>query len=255
MRHIETFTKITIEYITGPIPPPFCHRYKVEISKSSSEDYQVDLQLEYYDRDEITEEEIFEEGFSVDDDYSWNGNLPPVWGKEIENKLSLTNWKKKPSRSKDGSEFIIKITGDDKSEVLQPAVTRPWEIFVQEIIQAVFEMSKKEAPLQISFLPENSNKLNQKIDFTFSFAGRDLQVNSLKMRSKSMGWGEGQKLLKFIFSIDYLPENSFEKIPKTQGNYISPGDGLWYELKPNENANKESIARIKKLIETLNGYG
>ena len=255
MEHSEAFSRITFEYNTGPIPPPFCHRYKIEISKNNAEEYKLDLEIEYYDRDEITEEEIFEEGFSLDDDYSWTGNLPRIWGQEVEKKLKLTNWRKKISRSEDDSEFIIKITDNYQSEVLQPAIIRPWEIFVQEIIQAVFEMNKREAPLQISFLPGNSNNLNQKIDFTFSFASRNFLVNSSGIDNKSMDWTEGQKLLKFIFRIDYLPENGFEKIPETPGNYISPGDGLWYELAPFEHANKEAIAKLKQLIETLESYG
>ena len=255
MRKIEAESKITFEYNTGPIPPPFCHGYKIEISKNNAEEYKAELELEYYDRDEITEEEIFEEGFSLDDDYSWNGNLSPVWGQEIEKKLKITNWKKKPSKSKDGSEFIIKTETKYKSEVLQPAATRPWEIFVQEIIQAIFELSKKEAPLQISFLTGNLIKQNQKIDFTFSFSTRNFLVNSSSIDNKPMDWTEGQKLLKFIFSIDYLPENSFDKIPKASGNYISPGDGLWYELAPFEHAKKETIAQIERLIETLESYG
>ena len=71
MKQDETFSKITFEYNTGSIPAPFCHKYKIVISKNSPEQYLVDLNLEYYGRDEITEEEIFDEGFTLDDNYKW----------------------------------------------------------------------------------------------------------------------------------------------------------------------------------------
>ena len=254
MKYIESYSKITFEYNTGPIPAPFCHRYKIIILKKSNNEYQVDLNLEYYGREEITEEEIVEEGFSLDDDYSWSGNLPLVWGQEIEKKLSSANWKKKPTRREDGSDFIIRLLQDKKSEVLQPASSRIWEIFIQEIIQAIFELSKKEAPLQISFLSGSSSNQSKKIDFTFSFANRAVLLDSSQKDEKSIDWEEGQKLLKYIFNYDYLPENSLAKIPKKQSNYISPGDGFWYELKPFEHANEDSANQINRLIETLKSY-
>ena len=61
--------------------------------------------------------------------------------------------------------------------------------------------------------------------------------------------------LKYIFSFDYMPEDSFDEIPNENGNYISPGDGFWYELAPFENAKKDAIKRIDKLVETLKNYG
>ena len=92
MEQIEAFDKITLTYNPGPIPPPFCHQYKISIEKSTSNEFLTDLSLEYYNRDEITEEEIFDEGFSMDDNCTWSGTLPLLWGKMIESKLKSTNW-------------------------------------------------------------------------------------------------------------------------------------------------------------------
>ncbi|MCK5704953.1 MAG: hypothetical protein KAI29_27565 [Cyclobacteriaceae bacterium] len=251
MEHTESFSKITFEYNTGPIPPPFCHKYKIVILKSKHEKYQVDLNLEYYDRDEITEDEIFDEGFSLDDDYKWKGNLPQVWGHEIERNLKSANWKKRPGPGNDGSELIIRISQDNQSEVLQPSSTREWEIFIQEIIQAIFELSKKEAPLHISFLSGESKNHGEKVEFVFSFANRNVLLISSKNGQNPMDWKEGEKLLKYIFAFNYMPESGFEKIPEKPGDYISPGDGLWYELSSQKN---DDIERAKKLVETLKSY-
>ena len=255
MRKIDTFDQIIFEYNTGPIPPPFCHNYKIIIYKSNSDQFKVELKLEYYDRDEIAKEEIFNEGFSLDDDYVWNGNLPTIWGTEITKKLTSSNWKKKPSPSAGGGNFVIKLKNLGQSELLHPAEIRSWEVFAQEIIQAVFELSEKEAPLQINFLCKQTNAEHQLVDFIFSFATQSIQIDPLKKEQNSISWADGQKLLKYIFSFDYYPEKGFDKIPKNHGNYISPGDGFWYELTANENANKGALERVDKLVETLKSYG
>ncbi len=255
MKQIESFGQIIFEYNTGPVPPPFCHKYKIAISKSNHETFHVDLILKYYDREELSDEEIFEEGFTKKDDYEWKGDFPIVWGQEIEKKLSSTNWKKMPSPRPDGTEFSIKKVNNDQSEILNSSSSRAWEVFVQEIIQAVFELSKKEAPLLLGFISKNSKLEESKVDFEFSFATREVKVNSGGKGENSISWAEGQKLLKYIFSIDYLPEKSMDKIPKKPGNFLNPGDGYWYELALHEHANENSRTQIVKLAETLKSYG
>ena len=255
MKQIEAFDQIIFEYDTGPLPPPFCHKYKITISKNDDGTFQVDLTLKYYDREELSDEEILEEGFTMEDDYTWKGNLPIVWGQEIEKKLSSTMWKKKPSPNDDGTKFIIKKINNERSEILHPALRRIWETFAQEIIQAVFELSKKEAPLFMSFVFKNSNLQEIKVDFEFSFAARTVNIDSTLKEQNSVNWEEGQKLLKYIFNFDYLPENSLEKIPEKTGNFLNPGDGYWYELASHEHANENSSVQISKLAETLKSFG
>ena len=254
MIQIESFDKITFKYNSGTIPPPFCHKYYIEIKAKSLEVFRVKLQLEYYDRDTISEDEIFEEGFSLEDDFTWSGPLPKVWGEEIIKKLKSSNWKKKPLPSSSSSEFTIKVDHHNESEILQPADTRTWEIFVQEIIQAIFELSEKEAPLFLSYVSKSSEEQINQADFNFSFAQRKISITSQNNSLKNMTWTEGQKLLKFIFSIDYLPENGSEQVPNLPGNYISPGDGWWYELAPYKNSGKDAIDKIDKLNQSLLNY-
>lgn len=247
---IDIFNTLTFQYNTGSIPPPFCHQYTLTISRDDTGNYLADLDLEYFDRDEISEEEIIDEGYSIDDNYKWKGSLPKFWVEEILNMLKSSNWKKKPSPGPHGSEFVIKIDHHAKLEVIQPADTRLWEVFVQEIIQAVFELGKKESPLYISFVNKISiDQINQ-VEFEFSFAHRLIKTN----KQKTIPWPVGQKLLKYIFGFDYLPENSIENIPDDPGNYINPGDGYWYQLAPNKNAGTAASEKVEKLIETLISY-
>jgi len=250
---IDSFENLKIQYNTGQIPPPFCYTYSLEVSFLEKENFEANFKIEYYDREEITEEEIYEEGFSLDDDFSWDGALPAVWGNEIIKKLKSTNWKKKPSSNYDGSEFVIKLLKQNQSEVLQPAKTYIWEIFIQEIIQAIFELDKREAPLQISFISKNAKGSSKQVDFEYSFARRHITIKTQKNLQKSMDWEEGQKQLKYIFGIDFLPENGIDKMPGKIGHYLSPGDGLWYELKSKESSGEEA-SKAERLIELMLNY-
>lgn len=251
---LASFDQITLDYNSGLIPPPFCHKYKIVVTKNDQDKLKVDLSLEYLDRDELTEEEIFDEGFSMEDDFVWKGDLPIVWGQEIEKRLTATNWKKKGPQGKDGSAFKIKLQNKGTTELLYPDINKNWEILAQEIIQAVFELGKKEAPLQIKFHTQDKNIQMQHVEFTFYFAYQSIELNSTKSRQTKMDWAAGQKLLKYIFNFDYYPENGFDELPKKSGNYISPGDGFWYELTPLSNSGKDAIERIEKLVDTLKGY-
>jgi hypothetical protein len=246
------YDTITFEYNSGPIPPPFCHKYKIVISKKDK--LYVSLDLEYFDRDELTEEEIYEEGFTDDDDFRWEGELPSVWGDEIAKKLAYSNWRKNEILRNDGASFRVKSVQAGISELRFPDKPLIFEMLSQEIIQAVFELGKKEAPLEIRFCAKKKNGKSCDLTFTYYFADKRNEVVSGKKRPGLIGWEEGQKMLKYIFGIDYYPENGTEDVPKKEGNYISPGDRLWYELAPFTNAGKRAVERIEKLVKTLKAY-
>lgn len=250
---IDSFDTIQFQFTTGQIPPPFCYMYNLEVSEAEKDNIQATLKLEYFDREELSDDEIYEEGFSPDDNFSWQGALPAVWMDEIKNKLNSTNWRKKPAANDDGSELNIKVVNENHSELMQPADSRPWEIFIQEIIQAIFELSKREAPLLIKFTSKNAKTEDVQLEFEFSFANRHVQIKKSKNHQKSMNWEEGQKLLKYIFGIDYNPEEGKEKIPNKNCNYISPGDGYWYTLKSGEQSGKET-SKPSKLVDLLLSY-
>ncbi|HWV33270.1 MAG TPA: hypothetical protein VN038_26610, partial [Dyadobacter sp.] len=73
-----------IRFQTAPVvPAPFAHFYTLKMDIQSAEDLRVDFDIVYNDREELTEDEIFDEGFSTDDDYKWKGSLPAVWISEF----------------------------------------------------------------------------------------------------------------------------------------------------------------------------
>jgi hypothetical protein len=253
MSQYALFEKLTISFDTGPLPPPFCHRYDIVITRET-DGFSASLNLDYYDRDEIAEEEIFDEGFTLNDNFEWKGKLPEFWGREIKQKLAISNWHKMQPEDGGLSTFVIKYGGGGRSEMLYPAERRTWEVFAQEIIQAIFELGQKEAPLQIEYLKVETGSKKQTLTLIYRFSLRRIEVFSSKSGEKSMDWKEGQKLMQYIFYFDFLPEEAKEVPPSMPGNYINPGDGFWYSFDAPETANQDLSVRWEKLIEKLDSY-
>jgi hypothetical protein len=247
MSVITSFSRLEIHFDTETLPAPFSHRYTLVIEKSGDSSLIVDLNLEYYGREELSDEDILDEGFTDNDNYRWNGKLPLIWTTVINDKLQVSNWKKKADDQ--NSNLFLRINHSQGSEMLWPADKRQWETFAQELIQAIFELGKKEAPLKIEFL--NIENVQRSYSIEYKFAERTVSISTSEKNQNPMDWHEGQRLLKYIFSFDYLPEVAIDK-PKKPGNYISPGDGLWYEL--SEAAQKGDSEKLQRLVETLKGY-
>jgi hypothetical protein len=251
--NIESFNKVTFLYDTGPIPPPFCYRYNITISSEDAENFEITADLDYYDRNEVSEDEIYNEGFSPDDNFQWKGSLPTVWIQEIIGKLNTSNWKKQISIRPGDTGLILKLESEQGAEDLEPADLRTWEVFIQEIIQACFELSGKEAPLYICYLENYSKNGKKQFKITYSFAHRSVILKTSQEYEKDISWPEGRKLLKYIFGIDYLPEEGLAKIPAEKGSYICPGEDLWYRL-DSEKKVKDAESKVDKLVSLLRGY-
>ena len=250
MTDFSTLKSVTFEYDTLVLPPPHAHRYTLKVQKDATGNATARLTLEYYGRGEISKEEIMEEGYTPDDDYEWKGALPAVWVKAMEDKLRKANWVKNP-KATGGPALSIRVSTATQAEVRYPDQIRPWEIFIQEVIQAIFEIGGKEAPLHISIVLDHKSPKSHNIDIEFSFAQRTVTIHPSGEKSRTIPWDKGQKLMKYIYAIDYLPEQALEKLPKSHGSYISPGDGFWYDLSPEKEPNKGNTERIKRLLELL----
>ena len=79
----------------------------------------LDYSIEYYDRDDITEIEILEEGFTPNDDYSWKGTLPPIWNQVVLDKLLKTNWTNKSKPELNSLETLeIEVTDQNNQTIM-----------------------------------------------------------------------------------------------------------------------------------------
>lgn len=192
---------IELSYQTQNIPAPYA--YSVVCSfKIANEQIEVDFNLTYLDRDEVSEDEIRAEGFSENDDFKWKGCLGPNWEEPIQELLRV-NYQSDPK-----NEFYLHVI-TDKKELGFPNISD--DLMIQELIQAVYESAQEEAPLQIEYYNEG-----KKGSLLWEFAKRKVTINNTEI-----AWEEGKTIMQALYSVEM--ENP--KISKKPVNQSISFDG------------------------------
>jgi hypothetical protein len=248
----ERIKTISFKYDTIVLPPPFCHRYKIEFQTKDGKPF-ADLDLEYYDRESIDADSILNEGFSLDDDYHWKGELRDVWWEVVIDKISRGTWRKRiEAPDIPQAQLICNIKSKDgTSQELYPDNLNYWDHFLQEIIQAIYEESKLEYPLELQFVDGRGDIKR----LVFSFAERSVKIRKATGRQgedSTLSWARGQKLLKRIFTLDYDYEQAITSKPKTKGTFINTGDGYWHNMNQFKNDDAKTVSKSKELVKDLN---
>ncbi len=232
----STLAEVVFQYDSGELPPPFCYRYRMNVILQESQP-EISFNIEYYDRDDLTEEEIYDEGFSPEDDFRWKGKLPALWKDLLLEKLLQSGWKRSIRKKNimQTAELNVRLRYlDGTSERLWPEQLRTWEDFLQEVIQAVYEVSKRERPLVIRYMEKDNNEKIIEKELIYRFAERkikvEVKINNRTSRSYDLDWKSGKKIMKDIFFPDYDSEMAIERNPKNQGKFIDPGMGIWFNL-------------------------
>lgn len=229
---MEKISVLQISYFTPDLPPPFTYQYVLS-SHFKEDELLVDFKMEYIGREELEEDEIIAEGFTLDDDFTYQGSLPLIWKQELINQLDKTTYFKDiPS----DYPIHVKIEGLDEKQPFEgyPADLKNWEYFLQELVQGVFEAGKRERPLEVAYKEIRSNVLEEDIAVHVSFLERSARIASnakgKEQQENIIPWKNLKKVLKAIYMPDYFPENALTKTPLKDGKYINPGDGLWYQF-------------------------
>jgi hypothetical protein len=233
-------------YEDDTLPPPYKNSYTIE-ARLLPDGLEVIYDLKYLERDTIDEQEIFTEGFTLDDDFKWKGKLKLTWQTLIEDLLNKTSWKGAENNSVLSVEIKegISSTPDNLDE---------WLYFLQELTQAIFEEAGREAPLEVSFL-----KIEKDVKFEnsliISFANRtfqSIQVLNGKVSKQNKSWKESRKIMERIYAADYLGDKAIPEVPIKPGKYINIGEGTWYEfgvavVNPGK---KNLIGEIEKIFQS-----
>ncbi|MEM9675980.1 MAG: hypothetical protein ACFB15_17655 [Cyclobacteriaceae bacterium] len=219
---------------TLSVPPPYSHTYNFRLQLMPNE-VQAVYALHYTDRDELGEEEIWEEGFSEDDDFHWEGVLPEVWREVLLSLWSQTQWIASEEVDETVENAILIVTTFQDGLPLEgvPEPTGEWEYLLQELTQAVYEAAQRERPLQIRYLQRSSEGEEYQLTLKVHFLNRMLTIirqQPQKTEQYNPAWAEVKPLLTALYQLDYHSEQAYAKMPKISGQYIDPGDGLWYQL-------------------------
>ncbi len=218
-------TGLVIEYDSGIIPPPHSHVFRLQMDLDSKP-FQVELNLHYTDREDLTEDEIYDEGFSLNDDYTFKGEVDQVWKDVFQKSYQGAKWSGKSLH--DAGITITSIEDGKTGKPKVPADQEVWLILAQDLIQAIYETNKKELPLIINYrLVENESIRDCSIEVKFS--NRTVLFTEAG-KTKNLNWDFTIQLMKLIFTPDYHYDIAKEEPGKKRGEYINCGDGYWHEL-------------------------
>lgn len=243
-------TPIIITCSTQNQPAPYAYSQRFVLNKVGNS-LSVELKMKYLDRDTLTAEEIYEEGFTEEDDYEWKVALSETWIQELERVIERTSYRKKPGKEEP---LAIEIEGSNsKDQPAQfPSEYDMWEYFTQELAQAVFEVSGRELPLQIQIKEITKAESS---DFTIqgSFAERSAKVTR-NGEEIAIPWQKLKSMIKTVFMPDYLPELAMEKEPRKRGLFFSMEEGIWYKvghaiLEPSKKS--KTLERLEELVSEL----
>lgn len=215
---------IILEFDSGIIPPPYSHVFRLLIDWS--EGLKATLNIHYTEREDLSEEEILEEGFTLTDDFHFEGEIHAVWKNPIETLLKDTRF---ASGVKGTGE--ITLATKEKNTISPPKTPlnqEAWKLLAQDVIQAIYETAKKEAPLQINFCIVDSTVAYEG-SITLFFETRNV-LFVWKGTSKTLNWEYAFQLMKLIFMPDYDYDIAGNHPGKTPGIYLECGDGWWHEL-------------------------
>jgi hypothetical protein len=224
-------------------PPPFSHYYHLIISKEGTE-YMATYELVYTHREELTEEELAEEGFTRNDNRSCKAPLHTAWIAQLEKLLAQTQPETRPRQPRHNFlEFHIK-TQSGEAQIFSPKNRAAWEMLLEQVVQGLMEAAKVEAPLVLGYAWQEQGK-QQRYDIRWQFADRTAVVMHAG-KTYTIPWQAALSIMEQSFMIEADIEKAATQ-PKS-GDQISPGDGQWYPLLNGQQtrwtALKETITRL-----------
>lgn len=243
-----------IKYETASdIPPPYCYYYHIH-GQVTRRGLETDFAWVYHNREELSQEEIEEEGFTGQDDFSWKGVISAAWQQPLEKLLKATRF----TANTDEQAAFLEVdfrTKEGKTLRGTPVNLPEWEYFLQELVQCIYETAGKEAPLLIRYkkvTPETTLFCSIKMQFAERKVSLQMRKGTDAMRRKEENWETMKQVLEQIYSLDFQPEAAEKREPSHEGLYIDAGEDTWYDLKKAAtSAQKQTIAQIERFFDRV----
>ncbi|MBA4853517.1 hypothetical protein [Emticicia sp. BO119] len=220
----------SLKYQTSEnIPPPFAQAIELSGEIAQNKELTLSFELTYLDRDLLTEEEILDEGFSKNDDFSWQGTLPDVWKDILYGNIKSAKPLKIKGLEPHQSFWQLDIDGQS----FYPSNAEKLSYLLEELQQAVFEKAEKELPLHLIFYKSQSAETRE-VDIRASFIDRKVEItrkeNDHVGKTSILPWEELNFILKNTYSGDFIIDSAFIQRPVHKGTFVNIGDGHWYEV-------------------------
>lgn len=250
-------TVVNIRYQTLLLPPPYSYRYAL-VLQPEERALRVRLEWTHTDRDELTGEAIEEEGFSANDDFFWEGMLPQVWAAALDDLLRETHWVPETASNDSSLRVTVTKSSEDMTQG-SPHDHAEWEYFLQEMVQAVYEAAQREHPLQLAYLTSRRDSQPTELRWKASFLHRRFTLVHLaddQQQEYQLPWQKLRALLQAWYVPDYYSEKAESGVPSLPGEYVDPGDGLWYQFgKAVTNPGKsDAVGHLQRVIRQFEDF-
>lgn len=230
-----SFSNLQIRYQTArSLPAPYAYFYTLT-AKPTGPDVQIDLAITYPDRDDIDDDELMAEGFTRDDDFTWSGRLPGAWLRalnEVADKTRLQPLDEEQLGEDDDFWSVILNGSDGAGNAGKPANADDWQYVVQELIQATYEADQRERPFELTYVENDNRGAGRELILTASFADRMVTLRDRHQRdgSRLLPWSTLRRVMSVVYSVDFDPDRTLGRRPKTGGQWLNLGADEWYEV-------------------------
>jgi len=214
--------KTIIYYQTAAdIPPPHCFSVKAELQLNSDNWLHIDIEQIFTDREEIPKEEIEAEGFTLNDDFIWKGNLPKIWLKEFEHHASRVVF----HDFADSRIHLAKNEGSPKC----PLQMTDWIRFTEELVQACLEEAEKEDSMELVLGRLEKNNFYESARVTWIFPQRMALAETLEGDSadfKGEEWTDSQIEIQNWVEVEAAGQDLYQ-LPKNKGWFWLLNGEIW----------------------------
>lgn len=252
---LKQLQQLQIKYETADIiPAPYCNQILLSLEQKT-EGLSADFQIVYTYRDDLTEEDLYDEGFTSEDDFSWKGILNKAWRTAIEQLLAKTPERPNHKALEEEENFLEISVG--KNFEGRPQNQAEWEYLLQELMQAVYETAQKEKNLSLIYKKIDRDKNVQTLFIDVFFSTRKAEAYTGTGSGKTLKqfvWEDATPLMQQVFVGEFIPELASQNEPKNPGKYLTTGDGFWYEFSKslkNPNGNKKYTVTLLDYFDEL----
>lgn len=235
--------KVKVSYQTLVLPPPHSFAYTLDLEFLDHE-LKIDYNLEFLNRDEVTLEEIEEEGYSANDDFKWSGTLGREWVEDLADDMLQAELEEENEELDVYLHLEINHNGETDSGLA--VMAEDWDYRLQELIQAIYEKAGIEKPLLLKIIHiQGGQRSYDEVKASF-------EHKSAKINSKDISWEDLHEVMSQVYIVEYDGEST-EK-PTKDGLWIDPDGESGYFKFDTEN-NKEIIKAKNSLLDLIKRLG
>lgn len=213
----------SLHYSNINTPPPFLYDLSIAFNIKNDK-VEIKYQKQFIDREQFSEEELEEEGFSTQDDSLVEGELDGAWLTFFKTLIANPNWTKN-TKTESFNNNVLRLSSTDSEDLylIQDGI----EYQLEEILQALVESLQIEAPLSIFMRQHKGGKISES-ELYWSFKDR---ICSIKNNQKitALSWEEGRAILSLFYETDLSEQQIFKKKIPEGVTCINPGDETWYQ--------------------------